>query len=127
MARKKTSTRPARGKLVSDSLRDAIAQRDLSDYQLGQLAEVDPGVIGRFMRRERDISGPTIDRLCSALGLALVEPARPRGRPTGSRDEPRSRPTLKGLDRSVFEVVVDDVEDGQAEPATGDDPGKSER
>ncbi len=86
MARKRSpATSPRQS--ITDRLREIIRERDLSDHQLGKLSGVDPGLIGRFMRREREPSGPTIDRLGEALGLALVERSRGRGRPA-TRHEP---------------------------------------
>jgi transcriptional regulator with XRE-family HTH domain len=79
MSRKKATGQGSK-RSITNSLRDFIRERDLTDYQLGQLAEVDPGLIGRFMRREREPSGPTLDRLCEALGLHLVEKSRGKGR-----------------------------------------------
>ena len=98
MARKKPpAKRNATERCITDQLRDFITERDLTDSQLAKLAGVDPGIIGRFMRRERDLSGPTIDRLGEALGLALAERAsRGRGRPSREREGPRPVATPPG-------------------------------
>lgn len=76
---------------LSYQLREIIDARGLNAYAVGQLAGVDPGVVSRFLRGQRDIRLETADRLASALGLRLVEvarqarPTRP-GRPAGPTD-----------------------------------------
>jgi transcriptional regulator with XRE-family HTH domain len=65
-------------------LREIIEARGLTAYAAGRLADVDPGVVSRFMTGERDIRMDTADRLASALGLRLVELAR-KGRARPSR------------------------------------------
>lgn len=76
---------------LSYQLREIIDARGLTAYAAGQLAGVDPGVVSRFLRGQRDIRLETADRLAAALGLRLVELARKArpgraGRPTGPAD-----------------------------------------
>jgi transcriptional regulator with XRE-family HTH domain len=67
---------------LSYQLREIIEARGLTAYAAARMAEVDPGVVSRFMTGERDIRMGTADRLAAALGLRLVELARKgRGRP----------------------------------------------
>ena len=67
---------------LSNQLREVIGSRGLTAYGLGKEAGVDPGVIQRFLNRERDVRLETVDRLAAALGLRLVEVARRgKGRP----------------------------------------------
>ncbi len=79
--RTKTPRDPGRHAL-SNQLREVIGSRGLTAYGLGKEAGVDPGVIQRFLNRERDVRLETVDRLAAALGLRLVEVARRgKGRP----------------------------------------------
>ena len=70
---------------LPDQLRDAITQRGVSAYQLGEASAVDAGQIARFMAGERDIRLVTAGRLCTALGLKLVEKAGKVGRPASTK------------------------------------------
>lgn len=74
---------------LSRSLRDVIESRGLTAYALGQDSGVDATVIGRFLSGERDLRLGTADRIAAALGLRLVEVAKPkgRGRPSKSATE----------------------------------------
>jgi transcriptional regulator with XRE-family HTH domain len=66
--------------VLSKQLRDIIESRGMTAYALGQESGVDPTVIGRFLADERDIRLGTADKLAAALGLRLVEVAKPKGR-----------------------------------------------
>jgi transcriptional regulator with XRE-family HTH domain len=67
---------------LSNQLKDIIQSRGLTAYAVGRMAEVDPGVVQRFLTGERDIRLETADRIGAALGLRLVELGRKvRGRP----------------------------------------------
>jgi hypothetical protein len=70
---------------VSHALREAILADGRTSYRLGQEAEVDEGMIRRFLDGERAPSMATIDRLALALGLRLVETGKGRGRPAKTR------------------------------------------
>lgn len=61
---------------LSYQLRELIDARGLTAYALGQQSGVDPGVVQRFLKGERDIRLETADRLAWSLGLRLVEVAR---------------------------------------------------
>ena len=80
-----TATRNA---TISDDLRSAIAdtlrERNISVRELGRLADVDDGVIARFVARERGLTIATLDRLGPVLGVRLVR-ERARGRSTATR------------------------------------------
>ena len=79
----KPSTPSARE--LPDQLRDAIAQRGVSCYQLGKAAQVDPSQIARFLSGERDITITTAGRLCTALQLRLGEKVGKVGRPASNK------------------------------------------
>jgi transcriptional regulator with XRE-family HTH domain len=64
----------------SEQLRDAMVSSGHTGAELAELAGVDPGVISRFMAGKREIRTTTVDRIAEALGLRLVEIARPKGR-----------------------------------------------
>jgi transcriptional regulator with XRE-family HTH domain len=67
----------------SEQLRDAMASSGHTGAELAELAElagVDPAVISRFMAGKREIRTTTVDRIAEALGLRLVEGARPKPR-----------------------------------------------
>jgi transcriptional regulator with XRE-family HTH domain len=76
---KKAAPREAKHAL-SRQLREIIDSRGLTAYALGQESGVDPTVIGRFLADERDIRLGTADKIAAALGLRLVEVAKPKGR-----------------------------------------------
>lgn len=75
---KKTAAPKVRHTL-SSQVRDVIESRGLTHTELGRLAGVDPTVIGRFASGEREIRTGTLDKIANALGLRLVEVARPQG------------------------------------------------
>jgi transcriptional regulator with XRE-family HTH domain len=85
---------------LSYQLAEIIDSRGLSAYALAKLAEVDPGVVSRWMTGKRDIRLETADKIAEALGLRLVETARSRParqaarppRPTGRHPEPGPGP-----------------------------------
>ena len=80
---------PARHSL-SHQLRELIDARGLTAYELGKLADVDPSVIGRFLRDERTPRLDTVDRIAAALGVRLVEVGQRRGRGRKSATPPPS-------------------------------------
>jgi transcriptional regulator with XRE-family HTH domain len=63
----------------SEQLRDAMVSSGHTGAELAELAGVDPAVISRFMAGKREIRTGTVDRIAEALGLRLVEAARPKG------------------------------------------------
>ncbi len=90
---------------VSHQLREAIEADDRTAYALGRDAAVDPGVIQRFLNRERGLTLDTVDKLALALGLRLVETGRTRGRPS----KPTRTATLRP-EAVEDEVGIADVE-----------------
>jgi transcriptional regulator with XRE-family HTH domain len=87
MPKPKKKTVPSRGvtpreakHTLSKQLREIIDSRGLTAYAVGQESGVDPTVIGRFLADERDIRLGTADKIAAALGLRLVEVAKPKGR-----------------------------------------------
>jgi hypothetical protein len=73
---------------VSFRLREAIEADGRTCYALGHEAEVDPGMVQRFLNGDRGLSLATVDRLALALGLRLVEVSRGRGRPSKPARQP---------------------------------------
>ena len=81
MADEKGARKPAPARhALPAQLREIIASRGLNPTELGQLAGVDPTVIARFVAGERDLRLETAGRIAAALGLRLVEVARPKGK-----------------------------------------------
>jgi transcriptional regulator with XRE-family HTH domain len=64
----------------SEQLRDTMGSSGHTGAELAELAGVDPGVISRFMAGKREIRTATVDKIAEALGLRLVEVAKPKGR-----------------------------------------------
>jgi transcriptional regulator with XRE-family HTH domain len=96
-------------------LREIVASRGLTAQALGQMAEVDPGVISRFLNGRRDIRMETADRLALALGLRLTELARPTGR---VRPAKVARPARTRVEQVLNrEELVDDQVEQPPEPA----------
>jgi len=58
-------------KTMPDVIRDAIRRDGRTIYRLALDCGVNQGVLGRFMRRERDMNLRTADKVCRALGLEL--------------------------------------------------------
>src|SRR3954470_20201687 len=80
----KRHTRAAQGSL-SNRLREVIKNRGMTAYGLAKDADLDPGIVQRFLTGRRDIRLETADRLVAALGLKLVE--------SGSKGRGKTRPT----------------------------------
>ena len=85
---------PATARTVSDQLRDAIRDCGFSVRELGKQADVDDGIIHRFLADQRGLTTATIDRLAEALGLRLVE-SRGRGRVGPAARPARTRTRAK--------------------------------
>src|SRR3954453_23925447 len=76
----KRHTRAAQGSL-SNRLREIIRARGMTAYGLAKDADIDPGVVQRFVTGRRDVRLETADKIASALGLRLVEAGRGGARP----------------------------------------------
>jgi len=57
---------------ITDQLKKAIRESELSNWKLAQVAKVDQGVISRFMSGERDLKLETAAKIVTALGMELV-------------------------------------------------------
>jgi transcriptional regulator with XRE-family HTH domain len=68
---------------LSQQLRDVIDSRGLTAYAVAKAADIDPGMVARFVSDERDLRLATVDRVAAALGLRLVEVGRAKGRVRG--------------------------------------------
>src|SRR3954453_10157561 len=101
----KRHTRAAQGSL-SNRLREIIRARGMTAYGLARDADLDPGIVQRFLTGRRDIRLETADRLVGALGLKLVESAKGRGaktRPTdGSQIATNPPAAARGVDLDDF-------------------------
>ena len=58
--------------MISDQLKTAIKQSEMSNWKLAQVAKVDKGLICRFMAGERDLMLETAAKIANALGMELV-------------------------------------------------------
>jgi Helix-turn-helix/T5orf172 domain len=83
---------------LSYQMKEIIDSRGLTPHAVATLAEVDPGIVSRWMAGRRDIRLETADKLARALGLRLAETARW----TGKGKKPRRPGSL-----TVPTVVVD--------------------
>lgn len=82
---------------LSDQLREVIASRGTA-YAVAKSADVDPGIIQRFLTGERGLTVATLDRLAEALGLRLVETGRRPAKSATRRKAMTRRPTsTKGV------------------------------
>ena len=115
---------PTGRRTIADQLRESIEASGLTAYALGRDAEVDPGVIQRFLNCERDVRLDTAARLASALGLRLVETARGRGRPSKPARGGSPSCQLAEDDRQppVVEAVSVDTETPEHRPSTRSSP-----
>lgn len=66
-------------KKLSDQLRQAIEEADVSRYEIARQTGVSETTLCRFVSGERGISVDAMDRIGQYLGLAIV---RPKKRPT---------------------------------------------
>jgi transcriptional regulator with XRE-family HTH domain len=98
---------------LSAQLRDIIESRGLTAYGLGKSADVDAGVIQRFLSGERDIRMETADRLAIALGVRLVE--------VGGRSKGKGRPTRGEVPPAGLESIDTDDLGLVAAPGLADD------
>ena len=57
---------------VTEQLRDAMKASGQLPETIAARTGVSKGVISRFLNRERDIRGKTLDKLCKHLALDLV-------------------------------------------------------
>lgn len=61
----------SKSKSFPDTIRDAIRKDGRTIYRLAIDSGVNQGVLGRFMRGERDMNLRTAERVCRVLGLEL--------------------------------------------------------
>ena len=65
---------------VDDHLRRAIEESGLSARGVALLADIDPGIVKRYLERRRGLTWATVARIADALGLRFVESARAAAR-----------------------------------------------
>lgn len=73
----KSKNKPAPHPSVSETVRTTIESRGMAAFKVAKLAGVPPTVVLRFMKGERGLTTPTLDKVCAALGLRLVETEDP--------------------------------------------------
>jgi transcriptional regulator with XRE-family HTH domain len=103
---------------LSYQLREIIDSRGLTPYAAAKLADVDPGMVSRWMNGRRDIRMDTADKLALALGLRLTE--TPGGRSTAVR--PAMRPARPARPKPVAPIATEEIEPTigpSAEPTDG--------
>lgn len=61
----------SKSKTLADTIRETIDRDGRSIYRLSLDTGVNQGVLGRFVRGERDLRLETADKVCKALGLEL--------------------------------------------------------
>src|SRR5688572_15162833 len=66
---------------ITERLRTAIRASNESLHQLSLKSGVDRGTLSRFMRDERTLTLPAVEKLCRTLGLKLVADKNPSGKP----------------------------------------------
>jgi transcriptional regulator with XRE-family HTH domain len=74
---------------VSERLRAAIQAAGVSRYRIAQECGVAESVLSRFVRGERGLDLPTVDRVAAYLGLDLVtvkNAARAKGKVNHGND-----------------------------------------
>ncbi len=57
--------------MITDQLRDALGQSDLSNYRLARLCELDTSQLSKFRSAGRGLSLGSAARLADVLGLQL--------------------------------------------------------
>jgi hypothetical protein len=70
---KKTKPKPATPLTISDQLRVIIADSGKTAYAVGKLADVDPGMVQRFLTGERGLRVATLDKIAGAMRLRLCQ------------------------------------------------------
>jgi transcriptional regulator with XRE-family HTH domain len=73
---------------LATRLRDIIRGRRLTAYAVARDAGMDPGMVQRFLTGERDLRLESAAKICTALGLRLVEAGRGRNRPQADNPPP---------------------------------------
>ena len=48
-----------------------MESRELSAYALAKLAELDPGVVKRYINGQREMQTDTLEKILNALGLVI--------------------------------------------------------
>lgn len=64
---------------ISDQLRAAILNAEVSRYRIAKATGVSESILSRFVRGEANLSMAYMDLVCEHLGLRLVaEPKKPK-------------------------------------------------
>ena len=70
MTKKKTK---ALDQTLSETLRQAIVNSELSQYRIAKESGVGAGILSRFVNGERELKLDTADKICKVLGLSLTK------------------------------------------------------
>lgn len=57
--------------LIRETIIAAMESRELSAYGLAKLAELDPGVVKRYINGQREMQTDTLEKILNALGLVI--------------------------------------------------------
>ena len=68
---------------LSDELRQAVEQSEVSRYSIWQQTGIDQGTLSKFMAGDRGLSIESIDKLADLLGLHICTADAERSRPKG--------------------------------------------
>ena len=113
---------PTSRQIISRQLREILRDWGMTAYALGQRANIDPGILQRFLNEERGIQLDTLDRLADVLGLRLVEGARGRNRPAAAKPTRRADPDQLTTDPPA-DHQVEDVAPGEGPGSDSPTPG----
>lgn len=69
-------------------LREIIRGRGLTAYAVARDAGIDPGMVQRFLNGQRDLRLESAAKICTTLGLRVVEGGRGRGKPRAAEVAP---------------------------------------
>ena len=64
---------------MTETIQQAIREAGVSLNEVARRADVDAGAVSRFMRNDRTMTLPQIEKLCRLLGLEL-RPVGKKGR-----------------------------------------------
>jgi transcriptional regulator with XRE-family HTH domain len=57
--------------LIRKAIITAMKSRELSAYALAKLAELDPGVVKRYINGQREMQTDTLEKILNVLGLVI--------------------------------------------------------
>lgn len=57
--------------MIRETITAAMQSKDLTAYALAKLAELDPGVVKRYISGQREMQTDTLEKILDALGLVI--------------------------------------------------------